>query len=210
MDSNKKAVNNSNRSNSEDAEWNTPEWVIAKIVEPVIGQIALDPASNKEANNIIDANRYYTKFDDGLTLSWQATTVFCNPPYGSGNKTGKWWDKMWSEYQAGNFVEGMFLANSTTEVKWFQHALGRCPILLFASRLKFWKPDVATRKGRMGSALVYLPPLDEPLGAPLGGSLMSSLYSPLYATPAPTPSYSSAVARFAAVAGDYGTVITAI
>lgn len=206
MSSSKK--NNNNRSNSEDAEWNTPEWVIEKIARPVMGGIVLDPASNFEANSrVVRANRIYTEFDNGLSQPWSAETVWVNPPYGSGNKTGKWWNKMWAEYQAGHFAEGMFLANSTTETGWFQHALGHCPVLLFAGRLKFWKPDVDTQTGRMGSALVYLPPLDGPLGVPLGSPLTSPLYSPGLS---PADSYSSALARFASVAGDYGAVITAI
>lgn len=47
-------------------EWYSPAW----IVEParaLMGAFDLDPASCREANRIIQAERYYTKDDDGLS-----------------------------------------------------------------------------------------------------------------------------------------------
>ena len=138
-------------------EWYTPRHVI-ELAHAVMGHIGLDPASCAAANEVVCARRYYTQEDDGLALEWGDRTVWCNPPYGRGGLTGKWYDKMVHEWEADNFREGMFLANATTEVKWFQHALRRFPILLFAGRLKFWHPSRPHRNGFFGSALVYFPP----------------------------------------------------
>ena len=188
------------RSSSGDTNWYTPLWII-DLAKQVMGGIALDPASCAEANEVVKADFIYNIHDDGLALPWLAGTVFCNPPYGKGDVTGKWWRKMWTEYEAGNFAQGMFLANATMETKWMQHALGHCVVLLIAGRVKFWKPGLATRNGQLGSALVYLPPRHDDPPRPLGVPLGAPLYVPLYA---------EAVRRFADAAGGRGVVITSL
>jgi len=157
--------NNHLRSNTGEVEWYTPKRVVDEVVA-AMGTIGLDPASCEVANTVVGAQRYYTQEDDGLSLLWIAETVFCNPPYGRAGLTGVWYDKMLNEWKIGNFREGMFLANSTTEVKWFQHALRHFPIRFFAGRLKFWNPSRPDRNGILGSVMIYMPPRFSPLSVP--------------------------------------------
>jgi transcriptional regulator with XRE-family HTH domain len=56
----------------------TPPDFVEQLVS-VLGDIELDPCSHP--NSLIPATREYFEKDDGLSQSWKAKTVFCNPPY---------------------------------------------------------------------------------------------------------------------------------
>jgi hypothetical protein len=175
------------RKNSQQTNWYTPPHVV-EFARYVLGGIDLDPASTPEANQVVDANRIFTEADDGLAQSWESISVFCNPPYGLGNVTGRWYWKMFSEHRDGRFTHGLFLANATTETRWMQHALGNYPVLFLAGRLCFWlpggDPQAATESGFLGSVLVYMPPLGvwpAPLPGDPGGACRAPLNAPLAA-----------------------------
>lgn len=109
----------SSRSN----EWWTPaDWI--RRVERVGGRIDLDPASCTGANEVVGARRYYTKGDDGLSRSWGAGFVFCNPPYGKvGNRSSAdvWLEKAASEYMAGHFGCCIILTKCVPGYKWWSY-----------------------------------------------------------------------------------------
>jgi hypothetical protein len=44
------------------------------------GEIQMDPASSKEANTLVSANKFFTKEDDGLRQTWKAENVYLYPP----------------------------------------------------------------------------------------------------------------------------------
>lgn len=172
-----------------------------------MGGIDLDPASSVVANVLVRAEHFYTKKNDGLSLPWHGR-VWCNPPYGAGGLTGKWWDKLVVEYDANRVTEALFLANATTETRWFQDALRRGVILLIRSRLSFWRVDAPSQTGFFGSALVYLPLRDAPL---------DSIHTPLENAPLGPLHFSSvsgveatALARFVGLAGSLGEIVAAI
>ena len=62
-------------------EWNTPVKYVEAVRE-VLGTIDVDPCSNEEAQEIIKAEKYYTKDRNGLAEYWYGN-VFMNPPYKS-------------------------------------------------------------------------------------------------------------------------------
>lgn len=63
-------------------EFYTPAAII-DAARVVMGSIDLDIASCPEANEVVQAARYYTKTTDALDHCWQAETVWCNPPFGA-------------------------------------------------------------------------------------------------------------------------------
>lgn len=86
---------------SASAEW----WTPPEIVDPVraLWPIDLDPASCQEANRVIGAARFFTVKDDGLAMTWDAETVWCNPPSKRGeNSAWAWW-----VYAAGQWAIGI-------------------------------------------------------------------------------------------------------
>lgn len=56
---------------------------ITAMARLVMGGIELDPASCEFANSkFVQAERFYTKEDDGLNKIWKAKTVWMNHPFG--------------------------------------------------------------------------------------------------------------------------------
>lgn len=119
-------------------------------------EIQLDPASCELANAVVQAKKFYTIADDGLSRAWNAANAFINPPYkkiNGASEAGIWLKKLIHEYSAGNVKEAIMLINASTSEKWFQRAYD-FPICLTNHRLKFWgQPGNGPTKG---SALVYV------------------------------------------------------
>ena len=126
-------------------EWYTPAHVI-EAARAVMGGIDLDPASCEEANRVVQAQRYYTKADDGLTLPWIGR-VWLNPPYSSrGSQAVRHWVmRLVSEYEHANVTEAVLLLNNVADTRHGRQALGACAAVCFTSpRLKFTGPLAKT------------------------------------------------------------------
>jgi hypothetical protein len=116
-------------------EWYTPEDLIIKVRE-VIGDIDLDPASTKQANEIIKARRFYSLEDDGLTKHWSGV-VYCNPPY--NKNIGKFGLKLLDHYEANEVDRAILLVKSQgTDTRWFQRMLEVCTTCFVKGRIRFW------------------------------------------------------------------------
>lgn len=66
----------------------TPEWATPqKLFDELNAEFhfTLDPCATKENAK---CEKFYTKEDDGLSMSWEGERVFMNPPY--GREIGKW------------------------------------------------------------------------------------------------------------------------
>jgi hypothetical protein len=108
----------------------TPPYVLEPIRE-LLGGIGLDPCT--EADNPTCADRFYCPPEDGCALSWDALTVFCNPPYGEAKD--RWVEKSIEE---GDHRKVVLLIPSHTETQIFQRALTTCVSVLFVrARLRF-------------------------------------------------------------------------
>lgn len=124
---------NAGMRSSDSPEWFTP----AKILSPVravLGEIDLDPCSNDVAQQDVQARRYYTEADDGLSQPWNATTIFMNPPY--GRAIGAWTDRLVSTYRTGAVRAALALLPGRTDTDWFT-PLFAYPICFIHGRLQF-------------------------------------------------------------------------
>ena len=151
-------------------EWYTPARYIEAARE-VMGGIDLDPASCELANRTVRATRYFTIEDDGLTQSWNADSLWLNPPYGRVNGSGKSVIRMFvtrlvHEHRAGNVKQAILLTTVQTNSTWFQ-MLWEYPICFTSNRVAFVKPinGRLLADGRtshtLGTALVYLGPHEQ-------------------------------------------------
>jgi DNA N-6-adenine-methyltransferase (Dam) len=122
-------------------------------LEPVrrlLGGIALDVCS--ESDNPTRAAKFYSPPQDGLTLPWNAATVWCNPPYAKAKEP--WVERCIAE--AGRGARIALLIPAQTETRIFQAALFACTsCLLLKGRIKFGvlRPNRREESASHGSAL---------------------------------------------------------
>lgn len=128
-------------------EWCTPtEYLLS--ARAVMGDIDLDPASNDVANVWIQAHKYFTKDDDGLSKKWKGR-VWLNPPY-SRDLMPKFIDKLISSKKVKQYI---CLTNASTDTKWFHALMEDADVVCFTkSRISFIgkdnKPVVNNNRGQ--------------------------------------------------------------
>lgn len=119
--------------NSGENEWYTPPEFI-EAARKCMGSIDLDPASSSIANQTVQAEKFYTKADNGLKLKWSGN-IWMNPPY-SSDLIGQFIDKFVEEQ--GNIKSAIILVNNATETGWFQKLANHTSAICFpSSRIKF-------------------------------------------------------------------------
>jgi ParB family chromosome partitioning protein len=120
--------------------------------------IELDPASSHAAQQIVQAERYYTQEDDGLSVPWVSRSVWLNPPY-RARLVSQFVFKLIYHYERGDIKGAILLVNNATETKWFQAAISRAQCMcLPLGRIQFLKPDGTTGPPLQGQALIYFGP----------------------------------------------------
>lgn len=126
-------------------EYYTPVEVI-EAARTVLGHIDLDPCSCEAANEVVRADAYFTRVDDGLRRDWRGR-VWVNPPGcrgGTKNSQAQWWDRTVRHFQSGAVQAGVFLAYNLSLL-----ALGQsCPLpaqafpfVVFHRQLRYIRPD---------------------------------------------------------------------
>jgi phage N-6-adenine-methyltransferase len=134
-------------------EWGTPgEYLDA--VRDVLGEIDLDPASSEIAQRTVNAARFYTKADNGLTKEWRGK-VWLNPPY-AHPEIVDFVAKLIAEYQAGHVTEAILLTHNCTDTHWFHQALrAACLFCLPRGRIQFIDPESNRTAPPNGQAFFY-------------------------------------------------------
>ena len=139
--------------NSGNNEWYTPAEYI-ELAREVMGSIDLDPASSEKANAVVQAKRYYTAKDDGLSQEWYGN-VWLNPPYASELIT-KFVDKFISETECKGINQAIVLVNNATETEWFSKLAEVANAVCFPKgRVKFYAPDGKIGAPLQGQAILY-------------------------------------------------------
>jgi hypothetical protein len=136
-------------------EFYTPPHLI-EAARRVLGGIDLDPSSCDSAQQQVQAERYFTHEDDGLSQPWVGR-CWINPPY---RGAGRFVDKLLAELRAGHVTEAVLLVNSYTELQWFHRAATACAAICFLlDRVTFKRPeDDHLTRSAYGSAVIYFGP----------------------------------------------------
>lgn len=103
-------------------DWYTPKkWT--DLARTVMGDIDLDPASCKQANDeCVGAAHWYTKEQNGLNRQWRwYGRLWLNPPYGKGHDSAKAWiARLYDEVKAGKVQQAVTCLNLGAMCnKWF-------------------------------------------------------------------------------------------
>lgn len=150
-----------NNAESVSQHWCTPSKYVDAIREFFGGEIALDPCSNEYS--IVEAKvEYRLPVSDGLTKSWDAPTVFVNPPYGRDRVRGtgiRDWLRKCSEAHLQRGAEVLALIPVATNTRhWKDFVFGAADgvAFLYDTRLRFLENGRDTGKGApMSCAMVY-------------------------------------------------------
>ncbi len=138
--------------NSGDNEWYTSKKYI-ETARQVMGDIDLDPASCQVANEVIQAKKFYTKQDNGLSQNWKGR-IWMNPPYAQP-AVHQFCEKLVHHVKNGDVPHAIVLVNNATETKWGQLLLLHASAICFpSSRIKFWHPDKVSAP-LQGQMIVY-------------------------------------------------------
>lgn len=110
----------------------TPGYVLAPIRAALGGTIELDPCTTPD--NPVGAARFFCPPADGAAEPWQASSVFCNPPYGKARE--RWVYRCREAALAGARV--VLLIPAATDTAIFQAALCSADAVVFIrGRVKF-------------------------------------------------------------------------
>lgn len=123
--------------------WGTPSWV-ARLVSEAMGWIDLDPCT--QPDNPIQAARFYTKAQNGLTQPWEGN-VYCNPPFSTPTP---WIKRLVKGYQDGQISQGFLLAKAGV-----MHNVGTGSLIQTANIKGLWKGRLKfepLRKGKTSNS----------------------------------------------------------
>lgn len=137
-------------------EWYTPEEYI-QAARDVFGEIDLDPASSDKAQEIVGAQKHFTKADNGLARQWHGR-IWLNPPYAQPD-IANFVSKMADEWKSGRVQSAIMLTHNYTDTEWFHVGAGACSAICFTrGRIKFYSPDGDIAAPTQGQAFFYFGP----------------------------------------------------
>jgi phage N-6-adenine-methyltransferase len=134
-------------------EWFTPAEYF-DLVRAVLGGIDLDPATSVQAQEIVKADKFFTKEDDGLKHEWHGR-VWLNPPYAQP-AIDDFMSKMVREREAGHVTGGIMLTHNYTDTSWFHRGAACADAICFTrGRVKVYDPSGEIAAPTQGQAFFY-------------------------------------------------------
>lgn len=107
-------------------EWSTPQDFFDTLDDEF--HFSLDVCANEQNHK---CERYFSKADDGLKMTWGGEIVWCNPPY--GREIDKWVKKC-----AMHKGLAVMLLPARTDTRWFHNFIyQKAEIRFIKGRLKF-------------------------------------------------------------------------
>ena len=144
---------------SRSCQWHSPPSLLSLVTELFRGQaVDLDPCSDSQAQQRVQAKRYYCAAEDGLSQPWKGR-IFVNPPFGvqgGHSLSGAFFQKAVQEYEQGNAAEVLLVLKAAIGYAWFPPVL-QWPHVWLHRRIAFLlEGGDACMQNPHGSIAVYL------------------------------------------------------
>ncbi len=107
------------RPESEESEERYAPLDLVQAARFTMGEIVLDPASTEQANKTVEAQRIFTREDDGLKQEWVGS-AWVNPPV---VLQGEFTEKTCASMVAGTIKQFLLCTDAITWEPWFHRAL---------------------------------------------------------------------------------------
>jgi hypothetical protein len=149
------------KNNSENKEWNTPLKYVEAVRNFFDGKIYLDPCSNDFS--IVNAvTEYKLPYKNGLIESWNFSTIYVNPPYGTDKirdtNINDWLQKCEETNRLYGSEILALIPIATNTGHWKRYIFGRALAIcfLYDTRLRFLINGKDEGKGApMACSMVY-------------------------------------------------------
>ena len=129
-------------------EYYTP-FEVVQAARFAMNGIDLDPASNHIAQKVVEATKYYTKEDDGLSKEWSGR-VFLNPPF---SMLKAFSDKLINSLDS--IDEAIFVCRMDLSNAWGRAVVRHCSMFCIPDkRIQFYGPDEKTVKSNNMANLI--------------------------------------------------------
>lgn len=168
------------RQRAEDFELITNYDLIA-AANALMGNIDLDPASSKFANDYVQAEHYYTPSDDGLNQQQWFGNVYVFPPNGAyfwdaplnrwkitrssartlSSSHAVWFRRLYREWVGGQIKQGLYFTNCPDMIR-YEQKIFDFPICILKTKpilVKRTSTEVSNHVTAT-SMVIYLPPVD--------------------------------------------------
>jgi len=135
-------------------EWYTPAWIIA-LARATMSGIDLDPASNIQAQQTVQATRFYTAVEDGYSKPWSGR-VWLNPPF---DDTPRWVRRLGAAYADKDVSQAVLLVNSAPGYSWWEALWRVYPVCMLEKRVAFLSDaGVSAGTAKKGTTIAYFGP----------------------------------------------------
>ena len=132
----------------------TPAYILEAVRHVTGGKIELDPASSAQANETVQASRFFTLEDDGLAQDWEAESLWLNPPFGRG-EIEAFVEKLVVELD--NIGLALGITHNATETGWCQDLLAESAAICFLNRrVDFPTPGEGSNSGTLRGQMMFL------------------------------------------------------
>ena len=132
----------------------TPAYILEAVRHVTGGMIELDPASSAQANETVQASRFFTLEDDGLAQDWEAESLWLNPPFGRG-EIEAFVEKLVVELD--NIGLALGITHNATETGWCQDLLAESAAICFLNRrVDFPTPGEGSNSGTLRGQMMFL------------------------------------------------------